>query len=79
MWIDTREREPEKNGDYIVQLVTGKEDILSFTTEAGWNTFFSIDGLLRGSALSKGYVARWFEASEPAPVPEEWYNEWLSN
>lgn len=77
-WIDTREREPETDGRYLIQDVTGEVWDMEYTPEGGWNTHYDSNGIIyTDAALKKTYVARWFEAPAPEPVPYEWYREWL--
>ena len=79
MWVNTRDRLPEKDGQYIMQTVCGGVSSIRYTVEGGWNTYRNSDGTLVG-ADNKGswdlYVVRWFYLPEPKPVPNKWIKEW---
>ena len=79
MWINTRDRLPEKDGQYIMQTVCGDVSIVHYTVEGGWNTYRNIDGTRVGADDEGGwdlYVVRWFDLPEPKPVPIKWVREW---
>lgn len=79
MWINSRERLPEKDGEYMYQSVYGDIGSINYTVEGGWNTHRSpTNGRLcdNNAMENDGYVARWFEAPEPEPIPEEWFDEY---
>ncbi len=76
MWVVTKEREPKRDGFYLVQMMYGKVNGLEFTIEGGWNTHYDSDGNLHTeSAIEKTHVARWFDAPDPPEVPDEWFEE----
>ena len=78
MWIDTRECVPLEDGFYLIQTVFGEINGYSYTNAGGWNTRYTFDGKLSDkSVIENSYVARWYKAERPAPVPEEWENEHL--
>lgn len=75
MWVDTRDREPDHDGFYLVQMIYGDVDGLNYTTDGGWNTHYDTFGNLQNKfAIADYKVARWFDAPEPEPVPDEWYD-----
>jgi hypothetical protein len=77
-WIDTRDRQPTENGDYLVQTALGDEATALYTTEGGWNSFIDSEGKLHcGDTDQSLYIVRWFDAPKPPAVPEEWYIEWM--
>jgi hypothetical protein len=77
-WIDTRDRQPTENADYLVQTALGDEATALYTTEGGWNSFIDSEGKLHcGDTDQSLYIVRWFDAPKPPAVPEEWYIEWL--
>ena len=77
MWVDTRDREPSSDGIYLVQMAGRYMSAMNYTTEGGWNTHKDSDGNLSDeNAMTYKDVARWFDAPEPEPVPDEWYDEW---
>lgn len=79
MWVDTRERMPQKDGFYLVQSVWGNLCGYEYTVAGGWNTFYTISDnrLSAESAIKNSHVVRWFEAPEPPAVPQEWEDEAL--
>lgn len=80
MWINSRERLPEKDGEYMYQTVYGGIGSVFYTVEGGWNTTRDIStGELRNehAIANDGYYARWFDVPEPEPIPEEWYREFV--
>lgn len=80
MWIDTRDRNPSKDGFYIFQDVTGDIGAANYTTEYGWNTSRNMDGTVHSkSKMNNYYVVRWYEVPRPEPIPEEWVSEWRAN
>ena len=79
MWINSRERLPEKDGEYMYQTVYGGIGSIFYTVEGGWNTTRDIStGELRNehAIANDGYYARWFEVPVPEPIPEEWLDEY---
>ena len=77
-WIDTRDRKPLTDGDYLCQTVMGDVQFLSYTTEAGWNTHRDSRGaLVDDSVIVAEYVARWYDLPKPPEVPEARVDEWL--
>ena len=76
MWIDTRECVPLEDGFYLVQTVTGEVIGYEYTHEAGWNTHYDDEGHLHDkNAIEDTYIARWYKATKPKPVPDEWWVE----
>lgn len=77
MWINARERLPEKNGTYMMQTVFGEVSTILYTVKGCWNSYYS-DGLLHdeNSWKNDGYIVRWFDVPKPDPVPTEWYKEY---
>ena len=76
MWVITKEREPERDGFYLVQMMYGKVNGLEYTIEGGWNTRHDYDGSLYAeSAIEKTHVARWFDAPEPPEIPDKCFLE----
>lgn len=76
-WIDTRDRLPTENGDYLIQNVLGDVWTLQYTVECGWNSYVDSEGVLHTGNMDQKYVARWFDAPKPPAVPQEWRDEWL--
>lgn len=77
MWINTRDRLPDKDGEYMMQSVYGSIGTILYTVDGGWNTHRTAAGLFMDNAISNnGYIARWFDIPEPEPVPEEWVDEY---
>lgn len=80
MWVITKEREPDKDGFYLVQMIYGKVNGLEYTIEGGWNTRYDYDGSLHAeSAIEKTSVARWFDAPEPPEVLDIWFDEFVES
>ena len=80
MWVDSRERLPERDGEYLYQSVYGDISSINYTVEGGWNTHRSPNTgrLCDDNAMENdGFVARWFDAPEPKPIPEEWIEEYF--
>ena len=80
MWINAKERLPEKDGEYMYQTVYGGIGCVFYTVEGGWNTTreISTGELQTEHAIENdGYYARWFEVPEPEPIPEEWLDEYM--
>ncbi len=75
MWVVTKERKPEQDGFYLVQMMHGGLEGLSYTTDGGWNTRRYNEELMTQSAISDFNVARWFDAPQPPEVPNEWFFE----
>ena len=79
MWINSRERLPEKDGEYMYQSVYGYVGAMFYTVEGGWNTSRNkgTGKLSDENAIENdGYIARWFDVPEPEPIPEEWLDEY---
>ena len=51
MWVVTKERKPERDGFYLVQMIHGGLDGLSYTIDGGWNTFRCANELHTKSAI----------------------------
>lgn len=82
MWVNTRDRLPEKDGEYIMQTVVGRVSNIHYTVEGGWNSYREADGTLVNSQVEGDwnlYVVRWFDLPEPKPVPKKWVREWEKN
>lgn len=80
MWVITREKMPEKDGFYLVQMVYGEVNGLTYTKEGGWNTLYDHDGILHaGNMIEKIRVARWLDAPEPPEVPDIWFHEFVES
>ena len=76
MWVVTKERKPEQDGFYLVQLMYGDVNGLSYTTDGGWNTHYDRFGNLQNkSAIADYKVARWFDAPEPPEIPDKCFLE----
>lgn len=76
MWINAKERLPERDGLYLIQTVYGDIGSLNYTTAAGWNTHYVCGRLFAEHGFENdGYIARWLDAPIPEPVPEEWLEE----
>ena len=78
MWIDTRDRNPDRDSNYFIQWVSdGTLTIMNYTPEGGWNTHRDKDGTLSDYCMIADYcIARWYDIPQPEPVPEEWVKEW---
>lgn len=77
MWVDSRDRLPNKDGEYMMQSVYGGIGTILYTVDGGWNTHRTEAGVAMENAIpNNGYIARWFEVPEPEPVPEEWVDEY---
>lgn len=78
MWVNTRDRLPEKDGEYIMQTVVGKVSSIHYTVEGGWNSYRDKDGTLNSFSDESWnlYVVRWFDIPEPKAVPIKWVREW---
>lgn len=78
MWIDTRDRNPDRDGTYFIQWVSdGELGIMNYTPEGGWNTHIDKDGTLNYMNMIEDYsIARWYDIPQPEPVPEAWVKEW---
>lgn len=77
MWVNARERLPEKDGEYMYQSVYGCVGAIFYTVEGGWNTTKSDNVLNAKHAIENdGYITRWLDAPDPEPVPEEWLEEY---
>ena len=71
-WIDCWERQPDKDGEYIVQTVFDSAKPILYTTEGGWNTYIDSNGDLHNEKMiSETHVLRWLEV-DPVPDPPEW-------
>ena len=80
MWINAKERLPERDGPYLIQTVYGDISSLNYTTAGGWNTYYVYGKLLAEHSFENdGYIARWFDAPIPEPVPEEWREEYYQS
>ena len=75
MWVVTRERKPNEDGFYLVQMIHGGLEGLSYTTDGGWNTRRYSEELWAEAAIPDSDVARWFDAPQPPEVPDEWVCE----
>lgn len=76
MWINVRERNPEKDGVYLVQMMHGGLSGLEYTQEGGWNTHYDSKGnLCDQSVIPDNRVARWFDAPEPPEIPDKCFCE----
>ena len=62
MWIETSDCIPIADGDYRVITANGRETLMSYTKEGGWNTFITHDGQLIGHDISD-FVIMWFNPS----------------
>ena len=78
-WVDTRNCVPLADGYYLVQTVYGGITGLNYTHEGGWNTSYRNGELHADSRIEDTYIARWYDAEAPKPVPEEWADEHLEN
>ncbi len=78
MWVDSRERLPENDGQFIYQSVYGSVSTINYTVQGGWNTHWvNPDELSEEYKIENdGYVARWFDVPEPEAIPEEWVAEY---
>lgn len=78
MWVNARRRMPKKDGCYMYQSIYGDVSSMNYTVKGGWNTHYEIGThiLYDEKRIEDGYIARWFEAPEPEPVPEEWFEEY---
>jgi hypothetical protein len=79
MWVNAMERLPEKDGEYKYQTVYGTTGCIFYTVEGGWNTNrdkFTGELCNEYAMENDGYIARWFDAPDPEPVPEEWLEEY---
>ena len=79
MWVNAKERLPEKDGIYMYQSIYGEVCSIQYTVKSGWNTHYDyVTGdLIDDYAIENdGYIARWFDAPEPEPIPEEWLDEY---
>ena len=79
MWVNAREKLPEKDGTYMYQSVYGYVGTIFYTVEGGWNTHRDAhtNELCDGDKIENdGYITRWFDVPEPEPVPEEWFEEY---
>ena len=78
MWVVTRERKPDHDGFYLVQMTYGTVSGLEYTKDGGWNTNYDLFGILRDeNAINDLDVARWFDAPQPPEVPDEWFYEMI--
>lgn len=76
MWVNTRDRKPDHDGFYLVQLMYGDVDGLGYTTEGGWNTHYDLFGNLQNkSAIADYRIARWLDAPEPPEIPDKCFYE----
>ena len=76
-WVDTRDRQPTANGEYLTQAASGSVGTTMYTVEGGWNSFIDYSGKLHcGDDDMSLYIVRWFDAPKPPAVLEEWYEEW---
>lgn len=80
MWVITKEREPDKDGFYLVQMIYGAVNGLMYTKEGGWNTRYDFESKLhREDAIDKKHVARWFDAPEPPEVSDRCFLEFAES
>lgn len=80
MWIDSRDCEPLKDGEYVVQKASGVVQPMHYTEEGGWNTHRTTEGVLCDKYKLTKTVVRWFEVpSPPKDIPEEWVEDWLAS
>ena len=77
MWIDTRDCVPLADGAYTVQTVYGYVTPMNYTTEGGWNTHRTAEGVLSNeNAIEDAYVVRWYDIPKPKKVPKKWLTEY---
>lgn len=75
-WIDCWERQPDKDGEYMVQTLYDNDGSMSYTTIGGWNTHLDSDGnLYNKSMIDETRILRWYEIEENPPLPPEWARE----
>lgn len=80
MWVNGWERQPTKDGMYVVQHSTGTISCCEYTTDGGWNTHREPNGVLHtDTRLDETVYARWYEAEDPDPVPRWAYKVWISD
>ena len=58
-WTLCKEGLPAQNGDYIVAKRVGKVDIMSYTTDGGWNTFVQADGTVYTDNVLNEEIVAW--------------------
>ena len=75
MWVITKERKPEQDGFYLVQMIHGGLEGLSYTMDGGWNTRRYGEELWTEAKISDYSVARWFDAPQPPEIPNKWFFE----
>lgn len=79
MWVNGWERQPNKDGMYLVHHSFGHVGCCEFTVDGGWNTHHDRDGVLcTDHRIDETAFARWYEAEEPDPVPELARKAWFS-
>lgn len=78
MWINSKERVPFKDGEYLIQTVFGDVRSLMYTFEGGWNTHRDENGKVNTNNRMEndGYIARWFLPPTPPTIPEAWVDEY---
>lgn len=75
MWIDCKERQPDKDGTYTVQMTYNRIQSMSYTVEGGWNTFRNRHNAVDGTNLDD-MVYRWVDAGDPPMVTKREADEW---
>ena len=74
-WIDCWERQPDKDGEYMVQTKFDHDRPMLYSTIGGWNTYIDSKGDLHDDkAIRETHVLRWYEMETPPEIPE-WVRE----